>query len=92
MGEEDKEEKIHVDEKTLKELRLQQEAIEREMQVSQRVQALALEELNLADTNSEPKTILITKELESTNKKLRWLIHCVNIKMCFPGHLNIWRD
>ena len=68
MGEEDKEEKIHVDEKTLKELRLQQEATERDMQVSQRVQASALEKLNLADTNTEPKIILRDKEMESTDK------------------------
>ena len=67
MGEEDKEEKIHVDEKTLKELRLQQEATERDMQVSQRVQASALEKLNLADTNVESKIILIAIEMESTD-------------------------
>ena len=65
MGEEDKEEEIIVDEKTLKELRLQQEAIEREMQVSQRVQASTLEELN---SNAEPKTILISKEMALTDK------------------------
>ena len=41
------------------------------MQVSQRVQASALEELNLADSNTdvEPKTILIAKEMLSVDKE-----------------------
>ena len=68
MGEEDKEEEILVDDKMLKELRLQQEAIEREMQVSQRVQASTIEELNLVGTDTEPKTILIAKEMELEDK------------------------
>ena len=41
MGEENKEGEVYVDDKTLKELRQQLEAMEREMQVSQRVQASA---------------------------------------------------
>ena len=48
---EDKESGIPVDEHTLKELRLQQEATEKEMKVSQRVQASLLGELNLATTD-----------------------------------------
>ena len=52
FGEDDKEEEIQVDDKTLKELHLRQEAMEREMQVSQRVHASALEELNRADIDA----------------------------------------
>ena len=54
----------------MKDIRLQQEGTEKEMQVSQRVQASALEELNLANEGSkvEPKTILIAKEMLSTDK------------------------
>ena len=44
-----------MDDRTLKEIRLQQEVTEKEMKVSQRVQALALEELNLADTDVAPR-------------------------------------
>ena len=47
------------------------------MQVSQRVQASALEELNLADSNTdvEPKTILIAKEmLEAEKEELKNLL------------------
>ena len=66
---EDGEQEILVDVKILKELRLQQEAMEREMHVSQRVQALPLEELNLAENDVEPKIILLVKEMESTNKE-----------------------
>ena len=40
---------VPIDEQTLKEIRLQQEACEKEMLVSQRVQASSLEELNLAE-------------------------------------------
>ena len=75
---EDKEDDIQVDEQTLKEIRLQQEAIKKEMQVSQRVQALAHEELNLADagTEAESKTVLIanknaTRQIETFNEMLQ---------------------
>ena len=68
---EDKEDEVPVDERTLKEIRLQQEATKKEMQVSQRVQASTLEELNLVDANTdvEPKTILIAKEMLSVDKE-----------------------
>ena len=66
---EDGEQEILVDVKILKELRLQQEAMEREMQVSQRVQVSALEELNLADNEAEPKTILIAKDMKLADKQ-----------------------
>ena len=66
---EDKESEIPVDEQTLKELRLQQEATEKEMKVSQIVQASRLEELNLADTDSLPRTILIAKEMRAVDKE-----------------------
>ena len=48
---------IPINEQTLKEFRLQQEACKKEMLVSQRVQASSLEELNLAedDLESQPK-------------------------------------
>ena len=60
---EDKHNDIPIDDQTMKEIHLQQEATEKEMQVSQRVQASALAELNLADEGKglEPKTILIAK-------------------------------
>ena len=66
---EDKKSEIPVDEQTLKELRLQQEATEMEMKLSQRVHASALQELNLADTNATPRTILIAKEMLSNDKE-----------------------
>ena len=47
----DSQEELPLDEQTMKEIRLQQEATEREMKVSQRVQALALEEVNLVENN-----------------------------------------
>ena len=56
-------------EQTLKELRLQQEATEKEMKVSQRVQASTLDELNLADPDVAPRTILIAKEMLSIDKE-----------------------
>ena len=58
---------IPIDDQTMKEILLQQEATDKEMKVSQRVQASALEEVNLADEGItlEPKTILITKEMLS---------------------------
>ena len=39
------------------------------MKVSQRVQASLLEELNLADTDSLPRTILIAKEMRAVDKE-----------------------
>ena len=48
-----------LDDKTLRELRLQQEAMEREMQVFQHVQASTLEELNLTDNDTKQRTMLI---------------------------------
>ena len=69
FGENDKEDEVQVDDKTLTELRLQQEAMEREMQVSQRVHASALEELNRADIDAQPKTVLIAKEMQSADKE-----------------------
>ena len=68
IDKDDKGEEVPLDDKTLRELRLQQEASEREMQVSQRVWASTLDELNLADANAEQKTILIAKEMELANK------------------------
>ena len=48
---------IPIDDQMMKEILLQQEATEKEMKVSQRVQASALEEVNLADEGItlEPK-------------------------------------
>ena len=66
---EDKEDEVPVDKWSLKEIRLQQEATKKEMQVSQRVQASAVEELNLADTEAEPKTILIANEMLVAEKE-----------------------
>ena len=62
---EDQPDTIVVDEQTLKEILLQQEACEKEMLVSQRVQASSLEELNLVEDDSklQPKAILIAKEM-----------------------------
>ena len=55
-----------LDDKTLKELRLQQEAMEREMQVFQHVQASTLEELNLTDNDTNNADSL--KEMKSAEK------------------------
>ena len=68
---EDKEDEIPVDDWTLKEIWLQQETTEMEMKVSERVQASALEELNLvdADTDAEPKAILIVKDMVPVDKE-----------------------
>ena len=62
---------ILVNDQTLKEIRLQQEATEKELQVSQRVQASSLEELNLVEEESGmlPKTILIAKEMLNEEKQ-----------------------
>ena len=65
-GEKDVEEPL--DDKTLIELRLQQEAMETEIHVSGRVQVVALEELNLADIDMEQQTMLIAKEMKSSDK------------------------
>ena len=46
------------------------------MQVSQRVQASTPEELNLADADVEPKTILITKEMELVDKAKMTVLLC----------------
>ena len=59
-----------LDDKTLRELHLQQEAMEREMQVSQRVQAFVLEELNLGINDIEHHTVLIAKDMK-TDKQTR---------------------
>ena len=74
-----KKNEIQVDNKTLKEICLQQEAMEKEMKVSQRVQASTFKEQNLADVGTnvdiEPKTILIAKEMSPTDKeKLKKLL------------------
>ena len=68
---EDHPDTILVDEQTLKEIRLQQEACEKEMLVYQRVQASSLEELNLAedDLESQPKAIIIAKEMRYEEDK-----------------------
>ena len=50
------------------ELRNQQEAMEKEMQVSQRVQPSSFEELTLADNDGEPKIVLIANEMQSAKK------------------------
>ena len=50
---EDQLDTVPINEQTIKEIRLQQEACEKEMLVSQRVQASSLEELNLAEEDSE---------------------------------------
>ena len=57
-----------LDDKNLRELPLQQDAMEREMHVSQQVQASTLEELNMADNETEPRTMLIAKEMQPAQK------------------------
>ena len=47
---------------------LQQEAMERDIEVSQRVHASTLEELNLADNITEQRKVLIAKEMQSDKK------------------------
>ena len=42
--------------------------MEREMQDSQRIHASSLEEVKLADNNTEPRKVLIAKEMYSTDK------------------------
>ena len=65
-GEKDVEEPL--DDKTLIELRLQQEAMETEIHVSGRVQVVALEELNLDDNDTEQRMVPIAKEMQSAKK------------------------
>ena len=69
---EDQPDTVPIDEQTLKEIQLQQEVCEKEMLVSQRVQASSLEELNLAedDSESQPKAILIAKEMLYEDKQI----------------------
>ena len=79
---------IFPSEQTVKEIRLQQEACEKEMLVSHRVHASSLEELNLAeeDLESQPKAILIAKDMRYEDKqKLKDLLN--NIKMFLLGLL-----
>ena len=52
---------IPIDDKMMKEIHLQQEATEKEMKVSQRVQALALEEVNFAEAIINTFAIIIIK-------------------------------
>ena len=67
----DSQEELPIDEQAMKEIRLQQEATDREMKVSQRVQASALEEINLAeeDKDNELKTVLIAKDMIEADKQ-----------------------
>ena len=55
----------------MKEIRLQQEATDKEIKVSQRVQASTLEEINLAeeDRENELKTVLIAKDMIEADKQ-----------------------
>ena len=57
-----------VDDKTLRKVCLQQEVMEKEMQVSQKVHASALEELNVADNDSNQCMVLIPKDMQSDKK------------------------
>ena len=68
LGDDDKEADDPIDDKTIMESRHQHEAMEREMQVSQHVHTSVLEQLNLVDNDTEPKTMLIAKEMQSTDK------------------------
>ena len=80
-----------MDDKTLRELRLQQEAMEREMQVSQHVHASALEELNLADNDTEQRMVLIAKEMQSAEKtKLTELLR--QHKYVFAWSVNVMKE
>ena len=56
------------DPKSLKEFQYQQEAMEREMQVSQRVKTSVLPELNLARGDSEQKMMLISNDMPPNDK------------------------
>ena len=66
---EDQPDTVPVDEQTLKEIRLQQEACEKETLVSQRVQASSLEELNLAEDDLKSEPILIAKDMRDEDKQ-----------------------
>ena len=62
---------IPIDDQMMKEILLQQEATEKEMKVSQRVQASALEEVNFVVEGIalESKTILVVEEMLSSDKQ-----------------------
>ena len=62
MSNDEKDVGVPVDEKTLMELWQQQEAMEKEMQVSQRVHASTLEELNLVENNVNSQGNAISRE------------------------------
>ena len=81
-----------LDDKTLRELRLQQEAMEREMQVFQHVQASTLEELNLTDNDTKQRTMLIAWKRWSQLRRQSSLNYYINSKMCLHGPSRIWRD
>ena len=88
----DSQEEMPLDEQTMKEIRLQQEATDREMKVSQRVQASALEELNLAGANDkEPKTVLIAKDLAETDKQTNTSL-LIQYKYVFAWSFNDMMD
>ena len=57
-----------LDIESLAKLQHQQEAMEREMRLSQRVKPSALEELNLAPSCTEQKLILIAKDMHPNDK------------------------
>ena len=66
----DSHEEVPIDEQTMKEIRMQQEATDKEMKVSQRVQASALEEIDLAGVeDGERKTVLIARDLAENDKR-----------------------
>ena len=62
---------LPLDEQTMKEIRLQQEATEREMKISQRVQASTLEEVNLVEEVNvlEPRTMLAVRDMLMVDKQ-----------------------
>ena len=62
MSNEEKDTSVSVDDKTLMDLRQQQEAMEKEMQVSQRMHASTLEELNLVENNVNSQGNAISRE------------------------------
>ena len=80
-----------LDDKTLRELRLEQEAMEKEMQASQCVQAFALEELNLDDNDTEQRMVPIAKEMQSAEKtKLTELLR--QHKYVFAWSVNVMKE
>ena len=68
IGNDEEDVDVVVNDTTLIESQHQQDAIEKEMQVSQRVHASTLNELNLANKDNESKTMLIAKEMQSAEK------------------------